>query len=243
MKTPTPGATFTPVDLRKTYEVIVDQLSEAIRDGRLKAGDKLPAEAKLAESFNVSRASVREALSALRLVGLIESRTGSGNYIRSSSAGVAFTDQAQQLLTLLKEDNPLQLLDARLAVEPNVAALAAQYRSHEDVLEAEYLIRDIWSLTQAGTPALERDSELHLLIARISGNSALFDVVNMLHLRMQLPSWYTFKLRNLQHKERLVMYQQQHTAIIEAIKQGDRKAAHDAMSAHIEQIRKDFLNP
>ena len=73
---------FKPIQQQKIYEKIVDQIRSMVSSGMLKPGDKLPAERVLAESLNVSRASVREALSALQLMGLVEIKPGEGTFIK-----------------------------------------------------------------------------------------------------------------------------------------------------------------
>ena len=75
---------FKPVKNMKVYEQVVDQIKEMVRVGKIKKGDKLPTERVMAEELQVSRTSIREAMRALEVVGLIESRQGAGNYIREA---------------------------------------------------------------------------------------------------------------------------------------------------------------
>jgi len=102
---------FKKVQTKKVYMKIVEQIRDLIKDGKLRPGDKLPPEYVLAEQFGTSRPSIREALSALEILGIIESRGGKGNFIRDNLNSVFYE---QKFKELEEEKSPFELLEAGL---------------------------------------------------------------------------------------------------------------------------------
>ncbi len=104
-----------------------------IRNGELNAGQKLPPERIIAEQLGVSRPSVREAISALQIVGILETRPGDGTYVSRSSAMDELTQQAMSVLE--QSDSPYEILQARKALEIGVIRLAIEMASDDDLLK------------------------------------------------------------------------------------------------------------
>src|ERR687888_1623776 len=119
--------------IKKTriYEEVVSQIHELIREGKVKAGDQLPSERELAETFKVSRTSVREALRALETRRLIVSRTGAGNFV----AKLPVESLVAPLATLLIEEKGAlaDIFEMRKLVEPHIASLAASRATKKDI--------------------------------------------------------------------------------------------------------------
>ena len=115
----------------RIYEDVVSQIHELITDGRLKAGDQLPSERELAETFKVSRTSVREALRALETQGLMVTRTGMGTFV----ADLPTESLVELLAKLLIEakDALADIFEMRKLIEPQIAALAAERASKSDI--------------------------------------------------------------------------------------------------------------
>ncbi|GAA3316552.1 FadR/GntR family transcriptional regulator [Nonomuraea dietziae] len=185
----TGGSKFavTPVVKKSAAVQVADQLVAAIRDEHLKAGDKLPSERELAQNFDVSRPTIREALAALELAGLAKSHKGRGTIVTGSSAAVA---------TWGVEVLPPQVFEARLAIEPSLAALAAEKRYPEDLdmleatlakLEAEF----------AETGAYGSDLPLHRAIARAARNPILEQSLEEALRHVGGPLWSELRRRAL----------------------------------------------
>ena len=156
--------------IKKTriHEEVVTQIHELIREGRLKAGDQLPSERELAETFQVSRASVREALRALETHGLIISRTGMGNFIADLPVESLIAPLAK-LLT--EEKNALaDIFELRKLIEPQIASMAAERATVNDIERMKRLL-DVLShsreesLQTAGRRQASIDSHLAILAA------------------------------------------------------------------------------
>ena len=119
--------------IRKTriYEEVESQIRDLLREGSYKAGDQLPSERELAETFKVSRTSVREALRALEAQGLIESRTGAGNFIAELPVESLVAPLASLLLE--EKDALADIFEMRKLIEPRIASLAAERATKADI--------------------------------------------------------------------------------------------------------------
>jgi len=117
------GAAFKKLESKKRNVQIAEQIIASIQDSTYKPSERLPSEREIAEQMNVSRPSVREALCALEMVGLLESRVGDGTYVRSTDPT---STRAQALAILEMSESPFDVLDARRILEATVAAIAAQ---------------------------------------------------------------------------------------------------------------------
>ena len=115
---------LSPVKNLKIYELVMEQIKDLVKKGQLMSGDKLPSERELCEKLEVSRSSVREALKALQMLGLIESKHGEGNFIKEN-----FEDSLLEPLSivfLLLGSKNEEVLELRRVIEPEIAALAAK---------------------------------------------------------------------------------------------------------------------
>lgn len=165
-------SSFAPVKRRRAFEDIMLQIENAIHEGRLTVGDRLPPERELAEIFQVSRASVREALRVLEAFGVLSARRGTG----ADSGSILSAQHESPLSGLLRLyasllQMPLQdLLDVREAIETLTARRAAERALPEDI---ERLTGIIDSMRNSHTPEgfLTLDTEFHVTLARASGNS------------------------------------------------------------------------
>ena len=222
------------VKVRRLYLQVAEQLSTLIADGDLLAGDRLPSERDLASRFGVSRPTVREAMIALEIAGLVEIRSGSGVYV--------LPQQTNNAASLPEEvPGPLEILEARQAIEGETAALAAA-RIDEDGLAALQQQLDILADENASIKDAEAaDEQFHQLIAAASGNSALHSTIVWLwQLRNQSAISHAFheKLR----AEGSTPVVQDHTAILECLRQGDAAAARQAMHTHLSRVLDYALN-
>ncbi len=138
---------FERLHSQKNYMQIARQIRNLIRDGTLKVGQQLPPERALVEQFGASRASIREALSALEMLGLIECRSGQGNYIKAD--GSTGTIDGEMLRTLLLDHDPYEIFETRLELEPSMSALAAERATDE---ERDKLKAHVETLAALGEP-------------------------------------------------------------------------------------------
>src|SRR5438045_9105353 len=127
-----------PVRRSRIYEHIVEQIQALIGDGKLRPGDQLPPERVLAETFKVSRTSLREALRALELSGYIEGRQGGGTFVRAPSANDIVQPMATALLAGKRE--LVDVLEVREMIEPALARLAALRPTEAQIGELDNIL-------------------------------------------------------------------------------------------------------
>lgn len=216
----------------RLYRVVADRIQELIRNEHIAAGERLPSERDLATKLSVSRASLREALIALELGGVIEVRGGSGVYVSEVPEPAPAADLAEA------GPGPFEVLSARRLIESEIAAIAARVATDsavdailQAVIEMEKNHANYSSNEQA-------DRNFHLAIARATGNSALVGSLNYLwDQRGRL--WHKLK-EHFQTEELRQETLKDHRRILEAIAAHDPAAARKAMRAHLERVTRTF---
>ncbi|HEY6200271.1 MAG TPA: FadR/GntR family transcriptional regulator [Candidatus Binatia bacterium] len=223
--------------IRKTriYEEVVNQIHDLLREGSFKAGDQLPSERELAETFKVSRTSVREALRALEAQGLIESRTGAGNFI----AELPVESLVAPLATLLLEEKDAlaDIFEMRKLIEPRIAALAAERATKADIDLMKKILDKQRDAVARGETGVEADAELHYAIARATQNHALEKLVTGL---MDVLSHS--REESLQTQDRRKASIESHRKILAAIAVHNKAKAREAMLKHIERVEDNVLS-
>ena len=243
------GNMFERLHSQKNYMQIAHQIRNLIRDGTLKVGHKLPPERMLVEQFGASRASVREALSALEMLGLIECRGGQGNFIKAD--GSTGTIDGEMLKTLLQNHDPFEIFEARLELEPNLAALTAERATEE---ERERLKSQAGKLRDLGIRIrndgfrdkdiegyMEEDRKYHLEIGRCAHNNVLFTVFSGVNLMMQETHWKAMKSKGMLDEANIRAYADEHESILAAILARDAKAAQREAKKHLLMLRKTLF--
>ena len=242
---------FEQVQSQKYYMQIVSQIRTLIIQGKLKAGDKLPPERNLAQEFGTSRASIREALSALEMLGLIESKSGHGNFIRADGAETSI--DGELLKELLKAHRPYEIFEARLEIEPSLAALAARRAKADEKKKLEKQVErlnglekkmqsDPSKMEQCLEEYMEEDRKFHLLVGRCAHNNVLFMVFSGVNLMMKEAHWKTLKAKAVGIEGNLKRYCKEHRAIFTAIRDGKPEMARNKMHQHIQDLRNDLFD-
>ncbi|MBX4936460.1 FadR/GntR family transcriptional regulator [Rhizobium binae] len=224
---------FSPVESRRLYRQVADQIRLMIASGELAVGQRLPAERELAEQLSVSRPTVREALIVLEVEGLVNIRMGSGIYVVRRHAANAGASDREPV------EGPFELLQARAIIECAIAEEAAGCAKPEGVaLLDEALMRMSGGVHEAST-VLAADRAFHTGIAAIVGNATLVRVTGeMFDMRM---TPYFAKLAS--HFEGPTTWRSalvEHQAIRNAIAAGDTAGAKAAMRVHLTMSQKRF---
>jgi DNA-binding FadR family transcriptional regulator len=214
---------------RRLYERISRKLAKAIADGEYALGQRLPSERELAQTFSVSRPTVREAIIALELDGLVQVRLGSGVYVTSRKPPGGKESA--------KDIGPFELLEARRAIEGEVCALAALRIEDEQLAELSQLIAEMRDDNRHNEIIMseEADRRFHELIASATQNSAFIAAVQMLwDARARSPQSHSMddKVRARGLKPPV----EEHAAILRALKRRDPDAARAAMHKHISRV-------
>lgn len=225
------------IDTRRVYQQIADQLLHLIEAGEFAVGSRLPSERDLAEKFKVSRPSVREALIALEVVGVVQIKMGSGVYVCKPEQARQKGQRSKKVA--LKDFAPFELIQARLLIESEVASQAALCRTDEDVAELEKLLQQMTDCSQNNQNPLNADREFHAVLARASGNQVLASMVEqMFDARMGV---LFSRLSN--YFDTQATWDQaikEHRAVIRAVKLRDPERARLAMRHHMERAYKRF---
>lgn len=221
---------FTPVSSGERLSVqVAQQLAAEIRAGRFAPGDKLPTEARLVEQFQVSRTVVREALSRLKSLGLVDSRQGSGVYVQ---AGAAFEPLNFDARHAASREAVKQLVEVRRALEAEAAELAALRRTPAQLRALRTALRAIDSATAAGRDGVEEDVRFHRLIAEAAGNPFLMGTLDYL-AQFQRGSIRVTRANEARREDFAGQVRQEHQAILQAIEAGDAAQARQAAAGHM----------
>jgi DNA-binding FadR family transcriptional regulator len=214
---------------QRLHQQVADQIVDFIRSQKFGLGSRLPAERDLARKFAVSRPTIREALVALEIAGLIEVRTGSGAYVAVDNAG---TSPATAKIADAGP-SPFELLTARRMIEPSSAALAASNATIKDLAA----IRDAFELNERhfnGThwERLEADRQFHLRIAEATHNGMIVRILGELWADMFGPIFAVLSERT-QVTQKKTLTMEDHRTILNCLERRDAAGAAGAMLTHI----------
>ena len=230
---------FNKVKTKKVYMKIVEQIRDLIKEGRLKPEDKLPPEQVLAEKFGTSRPSVREALSALEILGITESRGGKGNFIKSNFNPPSYE---QEIRELEEEESPFEILEARKAVETEIVGLSAKKATKEEIDVIKESLNKMKENMTDIPKIMEFDREFHINIAKAAHNSLLFSMMTYLSDLLKENLWTNMKEKSWAIPGRPQKYLEEHIEIFNAIKNKDSKDARKRMYDHLAGVEKDLLS-
>ena len=217
----------TPIDTRKLYRQVADSIMAAIKSGDYKPGSRLPSERDLAAAYKVSRPTVREAMIALEIRGLVESRHGSGIYITEHPPAQMGANDL--------DIGAFELTEARRLFEGEAAALAATTITDEQLVELESIIAEMVKENHRKQTGEMADRRFHVTIARATRNTAITTVIeNLWDIRYKSPL-----CRHMLERARSVGVQpriSEHRRILAALKKHDPKAARNAMRDHLGRV-------
>ena len=217
----------------KVYEEISRQIEKLIHNGKLKPGDKLPTERELSELFGVSRHSVREAIRVLEKSRLLNSVAGSGTYVAMNENQKAVNEIATYLLD--KTDKLAEIFQLRRIIEPQVAGLAAQNATGDNIKELELLLKQIQDLVRKSTTDRHEfsklDIQLHKTIAIATQNSIIVKIIERLN-----DLFHETRQEGYQSETRMKISSNGHVQIIQAILERDALKASAAMDKHLRDV-------
>jgi GntR family transcriptional repressor for pyruvate dehydrogenase complex len=215
-----------PGKSRDLTHTLVAGLKEMISSGELQPGDKLPAERELAKRFGVNRSSIRQALKALDIMGIVHQRVGDGTYL---TLDASTTLRAPLDFLILVDGISFQeLFEARRIVEPELAARAALRRTEDDLIEMENAMAALTAHPEVDAAGLaEHDLHFHEIIWRASGNRVCLRMFSTLHRALSRSLAVTTALRDdgMPHDA--------HAGICAAIRGRDGERARALMHDHL----------
>ncbi|MCP8885130.1 FadR family transcriptional regulator [Devosia sp. XJ19-1] len=213
------------VSNRKLYIQIADQIRDQIHAGEVEPGRQLPSERDLALSLGVSRPTVREALIALEVAGLVEVRVGVGAFVRKR-------ENASEALPEMNA-SPLEIMAVRRLLEPEAAALASQNLSAEGQARLAETLRRMRAENQQGQWSAESDRTLHMTLADACGNALLREMLDGLWNSRQgaVDTRFHQHLADIGEVRDHILAD--HEAIVAAVLSGNAEASRTAMARHL----------
>ncbi len=219
---------------RNLAQGVVEHITTEIGQGVLTPGDKLPTESAIMELHGVSRTVVREAISHLQAGGWVETRHGIGTFVierKNTGIGIA----AESIVTVM---DVLAMLELRISMEAEAAALAAQRRSDEQVVQLGRVLESMRQSVAMGSPAVDADVQFHQVIAQATGNRYFIDILSQLgntiipRSRVNMP-----RLGQDDPAAYLERVNREHEDIYNAIMRRDPEGARAAMRTHLSNSR------
>jgi GntR family transcriptional repressor for pyruvate dehydrogenase complex len=227
-------ASFHAVRRRRASQAVVAQIQDLLISGRIRPGDRLPAERQLAETFQVGRSTIREAYRALEALGLIRVQPG-------AATSVAQPPMVTRLVPLNDAsppgawDHQRQLFEVRLVLDPPAAALAARRATPEQLAKLRAVLETQERDLADGGSGLEADTHFHTLLFDASGNSFLGDIAGQVTALLQ------GHREHFATPERGTLSLAQHRRIFQAVEARNPKAAERHMRAHLRKIEEMVL--
>jgi len=228
-----PRGTNKSLDRTGITEQVIRRIKQLLITGELKAGSRLPSERELAERLDISRPSLRAALKALSVMGVIRSRPGSGTFIADSIPEV-FTEP-MHFLTLINRTSAGELFEARRIIEGGLAELAAQRAKSGDIATMRAAIESMERLRDDPAGLIEQDMSFHRALAQAAGNQLMSGVMETL-------------TRLLYHKRLETVFNQKnvdgaiegHRNIVGAIEAGDGFRAKQTVNLHLDDTLRNW---
>jgi GntR family transcriptional repressor for pyruvate dehydrogenase complex len=216
-----------PVQKRTLTQEAFDQLVAYLGDGSFHPGDPLPSQQELADQLGVSRPVLREAMQRLEAAGVVEIRHGSGSYVARPKADSAL----ERLLGDFTHEHALDLLEARLVIEAECAALAASRATDEDLAKMQRAVEKIRDLSAAGELTVGGADEFHAALTAASHNS----VLTALGQLFQLPNYVQGIRVELALPDISAHEYESHLKLLEAIRKRDPELARASVREHLER--------
>jgi len=224
---------------KKIYEEVTEILYEKIRAGELKPGDRLDSVEQLAEQLQVSRSAIREALSALKAMGLIEIKQGSGTFVKSNQSNQLDFPLSTAILT--NKQDISHLLEVRKIIEVGTAASAAIHRTDEDLQSMMQILDEMKHAQGNGELGEKADFQFHAAISAASQNPLLATLLDQVSGLMIETMKETRRIWLYSKKITSEKLYDEHMQIFLAIKQQNEELAKHAMASHLSNVEEVLL--
>ncbi|WP_027632217.1 FadR/GntR family transcriptional regulator [Clostridium hydrogeniformans] len=224
---------FTSIKGEKVYKQVINQIKEMIIEGKLKKGDKLPSERDMAEQLGVSRASIREALIALEVVGLTESKQGSGNYIKETFDNTLI--EPMSIMFILEDISIKSLYEFRRVLELEAVVISAKRIENSEIQVLEEVIDNLRNSNSEDEKST-LDKEFHYIIIKSTKNPL---IINFFETISKLMDNFIKSSRGaiLAAEETKDVLMSSHEKILESLKERNEENAYKEMKKHLDLIK------
>jgi GntR family transcriptional repressor for pyruvate dehydrogenase complex len=218
------------IERKRLTDQIIDQLIAMVADGKLKPGDKLPSETALMEQFGVGRSSLREAIGALSLIGMLTVRPGHGTHV-APSVGESFSKPLRWGMFVSWHEKLHEFIEARISLEQTLVGMAAERATEADIAEILRGLNLLKSSKLSKRRAIQADLVFHMAIANASHNSVLTRFLE--ELRQPVKNWMEQKASLFGGYDSVF---EQHELIYNAILARNPERAQKAMREHLKAV-------
>ncbi len=223
-----------PISRVNISESIVRQMIDLISKGVYPPGRKLPPERELMQQLGVGRSSVREAFQALAIMRLVDIRPGLGTFVRDVTSEVAIPSNI--FAPLINPERAEDLLEARLVVEPTIAALAARRHTVREIEDIGHVLEDGRSAFMSGETVYPLAARFHVEIARASHNIVFIRFIET------IAGLFAFRGALMERHSRYLEWEYgSHYAVFDAVRSRDPNAAHEQMQQHIREVTRRYI--
>lgn len=227
-----------PIKTRKIYEEIVDQIRDLVARGDLKPGDRLPSERDLVERLQVSRASIREALSALEMMGLLEIRSGEGTFVRKLRSESVVAPLAWMIT--MEKGTVLELLEVRKILEVQAVGIAAERADEFDLKELTAALEDMKVELSSLAADGSSDHRFHYAVTRATKNKIMIRLMDTISDLMQY-MLKSSRSKLYEGKYTPALLFEEHMRIYGAIKGKDSRKAREYMLHHLNGVEEETI--
>lgn len=218
-----------PIKRNKLTQSIVDVVLTNIKNGTFAPGSKLPAERELMKQLQVGRSTLREAVQSLALMGILDVKPGEGTFVRAIAKEEIIGPHI--FVPLIDKESMADFFEARLLIEPHIAALAAKRKNTQDIQTIEETLVKTKQNMRSGGDVDRWAGQFHLQIAKASKN------IVCVRFMEAILSFLVGKRENAEHNKVFLQWEyESHESIFTAIKKGDETKAYTAMEQHIQAV-------
>ncbi|WP_252312531.1 FadR/GntR family transcriptional regulator [Sinobaca sp. H24] len=230
---------FKQIETKKISEIVRAQIEEMIKRGDVQPGEKLDSVVQLASQFQVSRSAVREALSALRAVGLVTIKQGDGTFVNKYDfSGVVDSMKAERIIS---KKEMMELFEIRKIIEVGAAELASMNRKEEHLEAMEAALAAMERASGGENLGENADMAFHMALASGTGNSIMADMMHQLSDTLQKTMFETRRIWLYSEKKTLQRLYEEHENIYEAVKTRDASAAREKMLEHLTHVESTMI--
>ncbi|MCY6355041.1 FadR/GntR family transcriptional regulator [Clostridium sp. ZS2-4] len=226
----------TAIKPTRVYEQVIEQVKQMVLNEELKKGDKLPSEKELSAQLGVSRASIREALRALEVIGLLDCRQGEGNFVKENLENSLF--EPLSIMFMLNKSKPQEIFQLRTVIEVETAGLTAKLITEEELKELKRLM-DIAKNCEDEDEKYKLYKEFHYNIAKASKNLLILTILNTIStLSDSVINDARFRILENKNNKNIIDYH--HQSIYRALAKHDSQEAAIGMGMHMELINENL---
>ncbi len=229
---------FQKIQAKKKSQLAAEMLMDVIKKNKFKSGDKLPPERIMASEMGMSRNTLREAIAALQILGIIEVRHSQGNFVVNLNETISLSSTLEAIFS--SNDDPFLVIDARIAFEPGAAALACQVATDKDLEEIELNMKQLINGIEENNLVRysQADHDFHMKIAICTDNPIIIQTMQHIIKVLKQPLWRSMKQSLAMRSEIRDARVEEHQAIYRGLVDRDASRVSNSLLTHLKHSKK-----